>query len=264
MDKQFNDNTYHVVNFVRERNLVQFRVDNFAELKFTLKGEDGIFKSQSSVHVGAVQSEIRGDFSDCYYGIMSGMFFNDHYVLDRGEKQGDVGIVDYKYIHIEIDINQNRTRPLLPNGNCNLGYAKNVNVCVFEICPLNSDQVSDYCNCYEGYYEVDYACVRRNDTVIPPAQIGESSAKLIPARTGNMETPIGLILGMLRVDKSQTFIIFTNKYKLEKTNLVIVKCFYCEFKNKVKYSTPYFQGNIIGFFKFFLKVDFFYFAKSYQ
>ena len=136
--------------------------------------------------------------SNCYYGIMSGMYFNDHYVLDRGDKQADVGIVDYKYIHIEIDLNQNRTRPLLPNGNCNLGYAKNVDVCVFEICPLNSDQISDYCSCYEGYYEVEYACVRRNDTlVIPPARIGESLAKLIPAKTGNLETPIGLILGII-------------------------------------------------------------------
>ena len=198
MDKKLNDNTYHVVNFVRERNIVSLKVDNFNELKFTLKGEDSIFRTQSNVFVGAATNGVRGDYTNCYYGIMSGMFFNDNYILDRGEKYGDVGIVDYKYIHIEIDINQNRTRPLMPNGNCNLGYTKSVDVCVFEICPLNSDQISDYCSCYEGYYEVDYACVRRNDTVIiPPARIGESSAKLIPARVGNLETPIGLILGII-------------------------------------------------------------------
>jgi len=195
MDKTFNDNTYHVVNFVRERNIVSLKVDNFNELKFTLKGEDSIFRTQSNVIVGAASTQSN---TNCYYGIMSGMFFNENYILDRGEKQGDVGIVDYKYIHIEIDINQNRTRPLLPNGNCNLGYAKSVDVCVFEICPLNSDQISDYCSCYEGYYEVEYACVRRNDTAaMPPARIGESLAKLIPAKTGNLETPIGLILGII-------------------------------------------------------------------
>ena len=52
-DKTFNDNTYHVINLVRERNIVSLRVDNFNELKFTLKGEDSLFRTQSRVYVGA-------------------------------------------------------------------------------------------------------------------------------------------------------------------------------------------------------------------
>ena len=195
-DKKFNDNTYHVVNLIRDGNHVQFRIDNFDQMAITLDGTDGIFRNQFNVYVGSLPDG-RGELTNCYYGVMSGMFFNGNYILDRGEKMGDVGIVDYKYIHIEIDINQNRTRPLLPDSSCPLGYNKNENLCVFEICPLNSDQISDSCTCYQGYYEIQMSCVKRNETVIPPAPIAESSAKLIPAKTRIAEAPLGLIFGII-------------------------------------------------------------------
>lgn len=193
-NKIFNDNTYHVIQFIRNNNDLRFRVDNFEQIKYMLKDGDNVFRSQQYLYVGSIQDS-RANLLNCYYGIISGMYFNGQYILDRGDKYGDVGVVDYKYILIEIDLNQNRSRPLLPDQKCPLGYVKHENLCEFSICPLNSDQIADSCSCYQGYYEIEYSCVRRNDT--PPAPIIGSSAKFIPVKTKIAETPVGLILGII-------------------------------------------------------------------
>lgn len=143
VEKRLNDNTYHVVKLTREQNVITMRVDNFEQAKFTLKAsaEVCVFRSQQFVYVGAVQAT-RDTYTYCYYGIMTGMFFNGHYVLDYGTQQGDVGIVDYRYIVIDIDIKNNRTRPLPGNQICPLGYHKNQKMCEFSICPHFSFQVN--------------------------------------------------------------------------------------------------------------------------
>lgn len=142
VEKRLNDNTYHVLKMTRERNVVSLRVDNFEQVKFTLKAtaEQCVFRTQQFVFVGAVQAG-RDSYTYCFYGIMTGMFFNNHYVLDYGTQQADVGMVDYRYIIIDIDIKNNRTKPLPTSQVCPLGYHKNSQVCEFSICPHYSFQV---------------------------------------------------------------------------------------------------------------------------
>lgn len=200
VDKRLNDNTYHVVKLTRELNVITLRVDNFEQAKFTLKAsaEQCVFRAQQFVFVGAVQAT-RESYTYCYYGIMTGLFFNGHYVLEQATSQhGDVGVVDYRYIVIDIDVKNNRTRPLPSTQVCPLGYHKNQALCEFSICPHYSFQVGDSCSCFEGYYEsleIEYTCVKRNDT--PPVPLVSAPGKYIPARGRAIETPIGLILGII-------------------------------------------------------------------
>jgi hypothetical protein len=142
VEKRLNDNTYHVVKMTRERNVITLRVDNFDQVQFTLKAsvEACVFRSQQFVSVGALQVS-RDKYTMCLYGILTGMFFNGHYVLEHGTQYADVGIVDYKYIMIEIDVKQNRTRPLPETQVCPLGYHKHEQLCEFSICPHYSFQV---------------------------------------------------------------------------------------------------------------------------
>lgn len=142
MEKRLNDNTYHVVKMTRERNVISLRVDNYEQSRFTLKAsvESCVFRAQQFIYVGAVQAS-RDSYTYCYYGIMTGMFFNGHYVLEQGKQYGDVGVVDYRYIVIDVDIKNNRTRPLPPTQICPLGYHKSEQVCEFSICPHFSFQV---------------------------------------------------------------------------------------------------------------------------
>lgn len=194
-DKKFNDNTYHVVQFVRQKNLITFRVDNFEQMRFSLQSSNCVFKIQRFVYIGSVDITMKKN-PDCFYGIITGVFFNQIYVLNEGSKYGDVASVDYRYILIDIDvINHNRTKPLLADMTCPLGYSKQIDVCVFSICPLNSDQIADTCSCYQGFHEMGNVCIKRNET--RPAGVVGSSAKLIPAKTRSLETPIGLILGII-------------------------------------------------------------------
>ncbi|CAF0717725.1 unnamed protein product [Brachionus calyciflorus] len=193
-DKKFNDNTYHVVQFTREKSLISFRVDNFEQMRFTLQGSNCVFKNQKTIYVGSVDITVKKN-PECYYGIITGLFWNSYYILDEGIQSGDVSIVDYRYIIIEIDVNRNRTRPLLPDLSCPLGYNKEISICIFSICPLNSDQIADTCSCYQGYHEIGNTCIKRNET--RPAGVVGSSAKLIPAKAGSLETPLGLILGII-------------------------------------------------------------------
>jgi hypothetical protein len=142
VEKRLNDNTYHVLKLTRENNVISLRVDNFDQAKFTLKAspDQCVFKSQTFVYVGAVQTS-RESYTYCYYGILTGMFFNGHYVLDYGTQHADVGMVDYRYIVIDIDVKHNRTRPLPTTQICPLGYHKSEQVCEFSICPHYSFQV---------------------------------------------------------------------------------------------------------------------------
>ena len=193
-DKKLNDNTYHVVQFSRETSDITVRVDNFDMFKYTLKASSNecVFRNEQFVFVGTVHESMTSD--ECYYGVISGMFFNGQSVLDKGSRIGDVGLVENKYVVIDIDINRNRTRPMMPGTHhCPLGYVESVEVCVFSICPLNSDQIADMCACYQGYIEIEMQCVKRNDTLPMIAP----SNKYIPARTHIPETPIGLILGII-------------------------------------------------------------------
>ncbi|RMZ99228.1 neurexin-1a-like isoform X9 [Brachionus plicatilis] len=195
-DKKFNDNAYHVVQFVRQNNLITFQVDNFEQIRYTLQSKgDCVFQSEQFVYIGSM--DIHGHTNaHCFYGIITGVFFNQIHVLNEAsEQQGDVAVVDYRYIVIDIDVNRNRTRPLLADMSCPLGYSKQIDVCIFSICPLNSDQIADSCSCYQGYQQMGSGCIRRNET--SPAGVVGSSAKLIPAKTASWETPIGLILGII-------------------------------------------------------------------
>ena len=137
--------------------------------------------------------------SNCFYGVMSGMFFNGQYILDSGDKQGDVGMVDSRYtIALDSGASQvNRTRHVLADHSCPLGYSQHDDVCEFTICPVHSDQIADSCSCYQGYYEYEFTCVKRNDTPPPAPIIVGPSAKLIPVRERLIESPIGTILGLI-------------------------------------------------------------------
>lgn len=198
-EKKLNDNTYHVIQFYRDRGEISVRVDNFDTYKFRLKARGSdccVFRHEQFVLVGTIDESVHVKRDECYYGIISGMFFNGYSVLDKGSRLGDVGIVDYKYVVIDIDINRNRTKPMMPGTpHCPLGYIESVSVCVFSMCPLNADQIGDLCSCFQGYVEVEMHCVRRNDTV-PSGLLGTSN-KYIPARTRRPEAPIGLILGII-------------------------------------------------------------------
>jgi hypothetical protein len=192
--KNFNDNRYHVVKFLRERDEITFRVDNFEELVFNLKpssnsASSGIFHQQQNIIAGALQDN-QGNFLECFYGILSGMVFNGHRVLDDGIKYGDVCISSTKYIDKNDDSEQKI--PILPDGTCPLGYVIKNNACVFVSCPLYSDFLADHtCRCYYGYYQQGNQCVKVG------AIVG-SSAKLIPIK-GSVAgaVPIGLILGII-------------------------------------------------------------------
>lgn len=195
--ERFNDNKYHVVQLIRNKNDFKFRIDNFDQLEFSLPGDDqGVFHNQFYVYVGSMQDE-RGDLNSCYYGIMSGMVLNGHFVLDRGTSIGDVIISTTKYIASDTDVSHSIS--LLPDGFCPLGYNKNTNMCVFSGCPLYSDFLGDYtCRCYYSYYHISNGineCRKINTTNIAP--ILGSSAKLIPSKAKVVEAPIGLILGII-------------------------------------------------------------------
>jgi WD40 repeat protein len=199
--ERFNDNKYHVLQLIRNKNNVKFRIDNFEQLDFNLGGGDEtdfIFHNQFYVYVGANQDARSGDLLNCYYGIISGMILNGHIVLDRGTSVGDVIISGSKYVTTEIE--GSRSISLLPDGLCPLGYMKTNNLCLFTGCPLYSDFLGDYtCRCYYSYYHISNGineCRKINDTVSKSSILG-SSAKLIPARTKLAEAPIGLILGII-------------------------------------------------------------------
>jgi neurexin len=97
-EKRLNDNLYHVVQVSRERAELSIRVDNFDLYKHTLKTSpnDCVFRNEQYVLVGAISETVIDLGDECYYGVISGMFFNGQSVLDRGNRLGDVGVVDHK------------------------------------------------------------------------------------------------------------------------------------------------------------------------
>ena len=59
--QRLNDNTYHVVQMARMRNKINFRVDNFDQMKVTLRGaaDVALFATQQHVYAGS-SLDIRG------------------------------------------------------------------------------------------------------------------------------------------------------------------------------------------------------------
>ena len=194
VDRKFNDNHYHVIQIVRERSKILFKVDNFAQEEFLIKNGDGIFRSESVIHVGSIYNNLNS-LTNCYYGYMSGMVFNSIRILDLGNIHGDVIIVprpaDTSIVNITVNV--------LEDGSCPLGYRRDGKICFFIGCPKASEFLAQHmCRCISGYIRVLDECQLVPEPLInlPVAPLPSTKLILAPA-AGIAETPIGLILGIL-------------------------------------------------------------------